>query len=113
MKIKLIESNTDSLEKAKELINDYCEREFGDNADFSDLSNIGLAYTTSEDESHEYQVTVNLIDYTMNYYVDGNLVYRDKYPSLDNLITRDLMYLDFDSLINDCEYYYSDGIPLF
>ena len=37
MKIKLIESNTDSLEKAKELINDYCEREFGDNADFSDI----------------------------------------------------------------------------
>lgn len=113
MKIRLIESNTDSLKRAKKLIYLYCRREFTHDPDFSNLSNIGLGYIESEDLQHEYQVTVNLIDYTMNYYVDGNLVHRDKYPSLDNLITRDLMYLDFDSLINNCEYYYSDGIPSF
>ena len=39
------------LEKAKELINEYCKSEFGYDADFSDMKNIGIAYTTiTEDE---------------------------------------------------------------
>ena len=38
------------------------KREYGDEeeADFSNLTNIGLAYTTTEDERHEIQVTANL-----------------------------------------------------
>ena len=39
-----------SLERAKRLINQYSQAEFGNDADFNDLQNIGLAFTTLTDE---------------------------------------------------------------
>lgn len=36
------------LKTAKQLINDYCIEEFDTMADFSDLSDVGLAYSTTE-----------------------------------------------------------------
>ena len=60
------------LERAKKLIDEFCEKEYdSDGADFSDLSAVNIAYTTTEDELHEIQADVNLIDYYIETKVDG------------------------------------------
>jgi len=41
---------------------------------FSDLTDIGLAYTTTPDEKHEIQISLDLINYKMNTYVDNTLI---------------------------------------
>ena len=48
--------------RAGELIHDFCYYEYGGGADFSDLHNVSLAYTTYTDEEKELQVTADLID---------------------------------------------------
>lgn len=44
-------------------------------ADFSDLSDVGLAYSTTEDDEHEIQVSADLNTYCINYAVDGETVH--------------------------------------
>ncbi len=41
---------------------------------FSDLTDIGVAYTTTPDEKHEIQISLDLINYKMNTYVDNTLI---------------------------------------
>lgn len=88
------------LDTAKGLINEFCEREYGSEVEFTDLRHIGLAYTTTEDEKHELQVNADLVDYSISYLVDGVQVHEDKYESLTELIEQELSVLDFDSLIS-------------
>lgn len=89
-----------SLEKAIILINEFCNREYGSDADTSDLSNISLAYTDASDEiEHEIQVSVDLANFTLNTYKDNVLCSRTQYDSLENLISNELEWLDFDALI--------------
>ena len=38
--------SSEGLDKAKQLIDDYCQSEFGHPAGFEDMENIGVAYTT-------------------------------------------------------------------
>ena len=42
---------------------------------FPDIENIGLAYTTTPDENHEIQTTLDLKNYKLNQYVDNTLIY--------------------------------------
>ena len=87
------------LEKAKQLINDFCLAEYESEADFSDLTRVGLAYTTTgEDEEHDIQVWADLVHCTMSYYIDDTRVRLDEYNSLDNMIAYDLEFLDFNEL---------------
>ena len=46
-----------ALDKAKHLIDDFCCEEYQreDGADYTDLTNVGIAYTTTEDDKHEIQ----------------------------------------------------------
>ena len=90
-----------ALDQAKDLIQQFYEKEYGDEeeADFSDLTNIGLAYTTTEDERHEIQVTANLEDCTVTKYVDGVPTETRAYPSLDELIDHELRDMTFDELV--------------
>ena len=51
------------LEKAAKLLDEFCEKEYdSDGADYSDLTAVNIAYTTTEDELHEIQADVNLVD---------------------------------------------------
>ncbi len=86
------------LDMAKKYIEDFHIREYGDEStDFSDLSNIGLVYTTLGDEGeHEFQVTANLVDQSVSYSIDGEIVRTDIYASLADMIEKDLSFLDFD-----------------
>ena len=62
-KPKAEDENITPLEKAKQLINEFCEAEYLAQADFSDLHNIGLAYTTLTDQEFPVQVTADLIEF--------------------------------------------------
>ena len=89
------------VDEAKRLIEEYCCREFGEDAraDFSDLRKIPIAYTTSEDDLHEIQVNLNLIDCCMDTCVDGTLVRHEPYESLARMV-EELPYLEFDDLVS-------------
>ena len=89
-----------SLEIAKEFINDFCVAEYGSPADFADLENVGLAYTTVTDEEIPIQVTADLVHYRIERSLNGQFLERRQYESLDELIQNELAELDFADLIS-------------
>ncbi|MBR5090535.1 MAG: N-6 DNA methylase, partial [Ruminiclostridium sp.] len=93
---KSVESETD-LDRAKRLINEYCQEEFSEDADFSDLSAVGIAHTTVGDMGLETQVNANLVDYSIDRYIAGVLVDRWLYLDLNEMCGA-LENLDFNEL---------------
>ena len=93
---------TPEQEQAKELINDFCYREYDHDADFSDLSNVEIAYTDLVDEADgkEYpiQASVDLEHNSIRLAIDGQIISRNEYDTLTDLIENELQYLDFDEL---------------
>ena len=94
------------LERAKELINEYCDREFGTDRDFEDLSSIGLAYTETEDSDIPVQVNADLVNFRIDCYLGDYLAERRQYDSLTELISNELEGLDFNELTN----FYTDDM---
>lgn len=86
------------LEKAKAAINEYCQREFGQDADYSDLHTVDLAFTTVTDADVPVQISVDLLEFHLDRYAADVLVERRSYDSLEELISKELEYLDFDAL---------------
>ena len=91
------------LEQAKELIDQFCQEEYDSYADFSDLENVGIAYTTVTDEEIPIQVNVDLVNYRVERYLDGQFLERRQYDSLESLIQNELTDLTFDDLISVSE----------
>ena len=87
------------LEKVKELINKFCLDEYGEDADFSDMKNIDIAYTTLTDAEIPVQVSVNLVDFRIDRFIDNNHYDSRSYDSLEALINGELYSLDFDDLV--------------
>lgn len=87
------------LDTAKRLITEFCEYEYGSEVDFTDLRHIGLACTTTDNEQNILQVEADLVEPSISYLLDGELVHRDKYQNLSKLILKELVTLDFDHLI--------------
>ena len=98
------------LKTAKQLINDYCLEEFDTMADFSNLSDVGLAYSTTEDDEHEIQVSADLNTYCINYAVDGETVHSVSFDNLHELNDH-FASLYFDAMISDAEYHYYELHP--
>ena len=98
-----IETTTEAemtpLEKAKNLINDFCVDEYSDEADFSDLHNVSLAYTTLTDDELPVQVTADLADYKITYEFDGEVFNTEQYKSIEDMVENGLTGLDFNDLI--------------
>ena len=88
------------LEKAKNLINDFCVGEYNDEADFSDLHNIGLAYTTLTDDELPVQITADLVDFKITYEFDGEVYSTEQYDSIEDMIDNGLTGLDFSDLVS-------------
>lgn len=86
------------LEQAKELIDQFCQDEYDSYADFNDLENVGIAYTTVTDEEIPIQVNVDLVNNRLERYLDGQFLERRQYSSLEGLIQNELTDLDFDDL---------------
>ncbi len=91
------------LEEAKTLINEYAMDEFQNSeVCYVNLHDVGLAYTTVEDESgkeHDLQISVDLVDFKLNTYLDWKIVKVERYGSLEIMIDELLSFLEFDSLI--------------
>lgn len=88
------------LGEAKQLINDFVEVEYGsDGADYTDLSSVNVAYTTTEDELHEIQADVNLVDFQIVTKVDNQIVRTEQYSSLQDIVESGLQGLDFGDLV--------------
>ena len=90
-----------SLDIAKEIIDEYCREEFerDEGADYSDLSEVNVAYTTTEDDKHEIQANVNLVDFKIETLVDGTVIRTEQYDSLEDMTERGLKNLSFDDLV--------------
>ena len=88
------------LERAKGLISDFCQSEYGPEADFSDPAKIGVAYTTVTDEEIPVQVNIDLVNYRLERYLDDEHLETRQYGSLQELITNELENLDFSDLIH-------------
>ena len=90
-----------ALDKAKHLIDDFCREEYQreDGADYTDLTNVGIAYTTTEDDKHEIQARVNLVDFRIETLADGKVVRSVQYSSLEELTEKGLQALSFDDLV--------------
>ena len=91
------------LEQAKELIDHFCQEEYDSYADFSDLEKVGIAYTTVIDGEIPIQVNVDLVNYRVERYLDGQFLERRQYNNLEALIQNELTDLTFDDLISVSE----------
>ena len=103
------------LEEVKEELIHFLNKEYEENHSvedfdtlFPDLSDIGLAYTTTPDEKHEIQTSLDLINYKLNTYIDNTLVnsFQYTYDPLDASDRRELVQIkanigfwDFNELI--------------
>lgn len=90
--------SSELLEQAKEIINEFCQNEYGSDADFSNLKEVGIAFTTVTDDEMPIQVNANLIDLSVEQYLDDKLIESTRYSSMEEMIESALVYLDFDDL---------------
>ena len=90
------------LEQAKGYIDAYCDAEFGDDAevDYTDLSNVKIAFKNTEDGLHGIQASVNLLQCRMETYVDGVLAEYTQYNDLADLIQNALSNLYYHDLVS-------------
>lgn len=89
------------LKLATEILSEYSIREFGTD-DFElpdDLSEINVAYTTTEDEKHELTANVNLVDFRIETKIDDTVVRTEQYDSLQDIVENGLDGMEFDDLI--------------
>ncbi len=90
------------LKQAIGCIDAYCDMEFGldAEADYTDLSNVKIAFKTTEDGLHGIQASVNLLQSRMETYVDGVLAKYTQYSDLADLIENALSNLYYHDLVS-------------
>ena len=103
------------LEEVKEELIHFLNKEYDEahsvedfDTMFPDLTEVEIAYTTTPDEKHEIQVSLDLINYKMNTYADNTLIdsYQYTYDPLDASDTKELIQIktgiefwDFNELV--------------
>ena len=103
------------LEEVKEELINFLNREYEEDNKvedfdnlFPDLNDIRIAYTTTPDEKHEIQISLDLENYKMNTYVDNTLIdsFQYTYDPLDASdleeliqIKTDIGFWDFSELV--------------
>ena len=100
------------LDIAKQHIADYYDQDFGELAEFSDLSNISLAYTTDEEHDLPIQVYADLEQYKLIFEYDGNVVRDEQYNSLAEMNENALSVLDFNDLVSLSDDEIASVIPI-
>ncbi len=101
--------NEKPLDTALRLITEFCDSEYGNEEqdseaepDFTDLSNVGIAYTETEEpingEYRDIQVTADLEKYRIFKVVGGVEVSSENYSSVEEMIPA-LANLDFDERV--------------
>lgn len=111
----LKEEKNPLLEEVKEELIHFLNKEYDEahsiedfDTMFPDLTDIGLVYTTTPDEKHEIQTSLDLINYKMNTYVDNTLIdsFQYTYDPLNASDTKELIQIktnigswDFNELV--------------
>ena len=88
------------MERAKGLISDFCQSEYGSEADFSDPAKIGIAYTTVTDDEIPIQANIDLVNFRLERYLNDEHLETRQYSSLQELVSNELESLDFSDLIH-------------
>ena len=100
-----------AIDRAKNLIREFCQEEYDSEPNFSDLSKIGIAYTHATDEDIPIQVNVDLVGYRVERYLGEVLIDERQYESLEDLTETELEALDFSELVSvtdeELEHYHS------
>ena len=97
----LINAKPDAdLTHAKNLIRDFCLKEYDSEPDFSNLSKIGIAHTNATGEEIPIQVSVDLVGYRVERYLGEVLIDERQYESLEDLTETELEALDFSELVS-------------
>lgn len=74
------------MERLVKAYQEYCWKEFYEYPSAEEIGGeIGVMYTTSEDESREYQATYYLDTLEFKCFIDGVVVYYESYKSLDDI----------------------------
>lgn len=87
------------IEVSAFLINNFCKKEYGQEADVSDPEFISIAYSNTEDEKHEIQVYANTKNYTITKCVDGIPVEGRRYKNFVGFAS-DLKNMEFSDLVS-------------
>ena len=99
------------LTRAKNLLREFCQKEYDSEPDFSNLAKIDIAYTHATDEGIPIQVNVDLIGYRVERYLGEVLIDERQYESLEDLTETELKALDFSELVSvtdeELEHYHS------
>lgn len=98
----------DKLNEIKRLISNYYLREYYETLNnetmYDNIEDLGLAYTTTEDweedDIHEVQVSTNILNMSLQTYIDGQLLEIYKFPNYKDYKLF-LENLDFDEMIRD------------
>ena len=96
-------ANDAALDHAKHAIADFCENEGLNEPNFSDLTRVEFAYSTTEDDEHEIQVYADLLRNEIRYEVDGNIVHIDYFQDNHELAVQGIENSAFSDFINTAE----------
>lgn len=91
------------IDYAEKTIADFCEREGLGGPDFSNLTHIDLAYSTTGDGEHEIQVYANFLRNEIVYLVDGSFVDSARFDSTRALAKQGIEDIEFSQFIDDAE----------
>ena len=94
------------LGRAKWLINAYCMEVFEQEADFSDLSHVPLAFSSTSDSAHTVEISVDLVSFRLSYLVDGSEAASIQCAGFHDL-NELLANLDFDEMVAFAEEEYN------
>ena len=87
------------LNRAKLIINEFSLNQYDTEADFSDLENVRLAYTVSENGENETQVDADLVNYRILQSVNNQVVNTIQFSDLDDMTENFLSSMQFDDLV--------------
>ena len=91
------------IDYAEKTIADFCEREGLGEPDFSDLTHVDLAYSTTGDGEHEIQVYANFLRNEIVYLVDGSFVDSARFDNTRALAKEGIEDIEFSQFIDDAE----------
>ena len=94
------------LGRAKWLINAYCMEVFEQEADFSDLSHVPLAFSSTSDSAHTVGISADLVSFRLSYLVDGAEAASIQCAGFRDL-NEFLANLDFDEMVAFAEEEYN------
>ena len=94
------------LDLAKWLINAYCMETFEQEADFSDLSHVPLAFSSTSDSAHTVEISADLVSFRLSYLADGAEATSIQCAGFRDL-NEFLANLDFDEMVAFAEEEYN------